>query len=43
MLAMLSFVLLFALGFAFHALWVIAAIALALLVGYALVNGRRNR
>ena len=43
MVVALLFVLLFALGFAFHALWVIAGIAVALFVGYAVLSRRRNR
>ena len=43
LVAVLSIALLFALiGFAFHILWVITAIAIALWFGYAVITSRRT-
>jgi membrane protease YdiL (CAAX protease family) len=44
MAAVLSVALLFGLvGFAFHTLWVVAIIAIALGLGYVLANARQDR
>ena len=44
MAAVLSVALLFGLvGFAFHTLWIVAIIAIALGLGYVLANARQDR